>query len=360
MGTVKNCRDLMSSVSIVFVVEDLIPPREVIINTGNVLAEYFVDSEFIVVANGINDELALALKKIVAETPDATCIFLGERADFDAARVLGIDHAIGDYVFLLTPTDAEISVLPSMIDAAREGFDLVIAKRKGAPVQDRWLYYVSRRLFLRFLGFIAGVAVDLDSSPLRLLSRPAALHLLNQRHAELLLKSSGIGSGFPSKVLEDTIEEPVNRAQRSMSRSVGKGLRAIVSSGSVPVRLASVTALATGGLALVYSLYVVATYLFKPDVAPGWTTVSLQVSGMMFLFAIILALLAEYIIQIYEGMPVSRRRFVTREFKSERTRRSGRLNVVDYDGRFQLGAPQDLAPEVHEVVQHKDRHLRKD
>ena len=80
---------------------------------------------------------------------------------------------------------------------------------------------------------------------------------------------------------------------------------------------------------------------------------------MMFLFALILAFLAEYIIQIYEAMPVSRRRFATREFKSEQTRRSGRLNVVDDDGRYQLGAPQDLAPESHEVVQHKEQPLNK-
>ena len=97
MGTVENCRDLMSSVSVVFVVADIIPSREDISNTGNVLAEYFVDSEFIVVANGINDELSLALQKIVAETPDATCIFLGERADFDIARIVALSQSRSVY-----------------------------------------------------------------------------------------------------------------------------------------------------------------------------------------------------------------------------------------------------------------------
>ncbi len=336
----------LPSVSAVFVVENAVPSRQDFNSIADVLADHFVDYNFILVANGSSDAAALVLKKIVAETPDTMCLFLAERADADFARIVGIDHAIGDHVLLATPTKAEISALPSMIEATRQGFDLVIAKNKAFRTRHRWLYHRSRRLFLRFLQFLTGVSIDPNSSRLRLFSRPAALHVLGQRHAELLLQSSDIAPGFPCKILRDAFDEPVSPTQRSMSRSVTKGLRAIVSTGTIPMRLASVAALTAGGLALLYSLYVVATYFFKPDVAPGWTTVSLQVTGMMFLFALIFVLLAEYIIQIYEGMPVSRRRYVVRELNSEQTRRSGRLNIVDSDGEFQLGAPRDLAPEV--------------
>jgi len=345
MEPLEGTRSLLSSVSTVSVVEDVILSHENVYILSNTLAEYFVDSEIIIVANGVNDELALALKKIVAQTPDATCLFLAERMDTDIACIVGIDHSIGDYVILATPTKAEISALEPIIDEARKGFDLVVARSNGNRVGNRWLYSVPRNLFLRLIRFLTGVTCDLVPSSLRLLSRSAALHILSQRHAELLLKSSTIGGGFPSKVLEKAFEETNDRSQRRMSRSLNKGLRAIVSSGTISMRLASIAALLTGGLAFLYSLYVVATYLFKPDVAPGWTTVSLQVSGMMFLFSLIFLLLAEYIIQIYEGMPVSRRRLVIREFNSEQSRRSCRRNVVDGYGQFQLGAPQEF-PEV--------------
>jgi hypothetical protein len=41
--------------------------------------------------------------------------------------------------------------------------------------------------------------------------------------------------------------------------------------------------------------YVVIVYFVKDDVMPGWTTLSLQVSGLFFLMFIMLALFGEYL-----------------------------------------------------------------
>src|SRR6185503_1803839 len=47
-----------------------------------------------------------------------------------------------------------------------------------------------------------------------------------------------------------------------------------------PMRVVSVLGLTGSFLSLVYSLYVLGVYLFQQDVMPGWTTLSLQVSGL--------------------------------------------------------------------------------
>lgn len=51
---------------------------------------------------------------------------------------------------------------------------------------------------------------------------------------------------------------------------------------------------------LLYALYVVAIYLFKRNVAEGWTTMSLQMTGMFFFLFLILAVLCEYVGRILE------------------------------------------------------------
>lgn len=117
----------------------------------------------------------------------------------------------------------------------------------------------------------------------------------------------------------------------------------LLSVSTLPLRGASYAALLGGGLSALYSVYVFAVFLLKRDVAAGWTTLSLQLSGMMFVFSIVLLFISEYIIQIHAGAPPRSRRFlVLRELRSPLSRRTQRLNVVDAEGRFQLGKPEWL------------------
>jgi hypothetical protein len=48
-------------------------------------------------------------------------------------------------------------------------------------------------------------------------------------------------------------------------------------------------------LNLAYAGYVVVIYLSRNAVAEGWTTLSLQISGMFFLVCLILAVMSEYV-----------------------------------------------------------------
>jgi hypothetical protein len=96
-----------------------------------------------------------------------------------------------------------------------------------------------------------------------------------------------------------------------------------------------------GGFSVAYSAYVVMVYLLKADVQAGWTTMSLQIALLTFFLSIMLAFLVEYVLHIYSASTVRRRFFVSREIRSQSSRRSARLNVFDGKAHFSLGAPQD-------------------
>ena len=78
------------------------------------------------------------------------------------------------------------------------------------------------------------------------------------------------------------------------------GLSVLVHNSLVPLRIASALGLLGSALSLLYSLYVVAIYLFKQDVMPGWTTLSLAVSGLFGLAFLMLALMGEYLGRLLE------------------------------------------------------------
>src|SRR5712691_323727 len=107
----------VSSVSAIIVIEDLVVPEADLIRLVEALGNEWTDVEVVLVANAVPTEIALELKRIVTALPDSTCHFLSERIDRDAARVVGIDHAIGDHVLVTNATADELAALPKMIEA---------------------------------------------------------------------------------------------------------------------------------------------------------------------------------------------------------------------------------------------------
>ena len=76
-------------------------------------------------------------------------------------------------------------------------------------------------------------------------------------------------------------------------------------------------------------MYVLAVVILKDDVAQGWASISLQMSGMFFLISLVLLVLGEYILNMAsvsnEGPPYH----VGQEFNSAKITRKGKLNIEE-------------------------------
>jgi len=328
----------LGSVSAVMVVDDAAHDTGALAAWGEALAELFSEVELVVVANGVASAVALALEAEAAEIPDLTVHFLADRIDHDTAHLVGLDTAIGDWVLLGEPDAARLGVLRELIGRVREGYQVATATG-GAPPARGAVYEWLELAYFRLYRALSGRTVLRPPPVLRLYSRAAALYLAGSPDGEMLLKTEVIAGGFPAYVgrFPAVASDPLHA--RNWRATVSMGLHELLSVSALPLRLASFIALATGGLSLLYSLYVVGVYLFKPDVLAGWTTLSLQISGMMFLFSLLFALMAEYVLGIYRGLAPRRRYVITRELRSPKRRHAGRLNVINEEGQFHLGMP---------------------
>jgi hypothetical protein len=309
------------------------------------LACQAADFEIIMIANGVGNELTLPLKQFAETSPDTTIVFLGERVHDDVARLVGIDHAVGDYVLLCNPDAADAKALPSLVAPLWEGFDLVFGDPRGRivverPPATRALFEIYRRVYRS----ATGLKLSRYPTGLRIFSRDAALFVASRYDAEIRIRAENIGAGFASTSVPLPAGEIEARRAEPIHRVWSRGLRLLLSVTALPLRGASYLSLAGGALSALYTVYVVIIYLFKPNVAAGWTTLSLQLAGMMFIFSLVFLFLCEYVIEIHAAHPPrSRRHRVTRELRSPLSRRSARLNVVDFNGQLQIGAPADLA-----------------
>jgi polyisoprenyl-phosphate glycosyltransferase len=102
-----------------------------------------------------------------------------------------------------------------------------------------------------------------------------------------------------------------------------------VSTTKAPLRAATALCVFGAFANLLYSAYVIAVALLKPDVAAGWVSLSLQQSGMFFLISLVLLVLSEYILHMARISSEGPAYHVGREFTSMRMTRRERLNVED-------------------------------
>jgi hypothetical protein len=321
------------------VVDDAVPDAAEMEAWGEALARLFTDTELIVVANGVTGEVALALEALACVTPDLTVHFLADRIELDTARLVGMDMAIGDWVLLAELGPHRLDALPELVAPVRKGYQAISLRNQNEPAPGSWAVRLARAARNRLYFALTKRKVLNPEPRMRLYSRAAALYIAGSPEGEMLLKTQTVAGGFPSIAGQVPGLSPDTERAVHWGIAGSKAVQDLLRASALPLRLASLVALTSGALSLVYSLYVVATYLLKSSVERGWTTLSLQISGMMFLFSLLFALLAEYVLAIYRGMPPKRRYIITRELRSPNRRSHPRLNVINEGGDYYLGMP---------------------
>ncbi len=283
------------------------------------------ETEIIVVANSVQPEVTRALISIADTLADTTVLFLDKPVDPDLARLISIDNAIGDWILLAELEDIDLDHWRRLTETAAEGCDVVMAEtdNSGPHGQHWWL----RRSFMRFYRIATGLPVLPNPPRTRLYSRAAGLYLIGLKDAEMLLKCVDLGPGFSARQIERSGTPPM-ASDRSAMSALRKAHRALKSSLVSPMRLVVILAVVAAALNIIYSVYVVLSYVLKDDVAPGWATLSLQNAGMFLIFSLLLALLGEYLISIERALHYRLRYGVTREVRSRRSRRRPVQNIA--------------------------------
>jgi hypothetical protein len=335
----------LTSLTAVFIARDFCASIETVRALADALAERVVDVNIIIVANGAGSVTARTLNALASAIPDVTVLYLATEQHDDVARLLGIEQAIGDYILFCTPTLAEIADLDKLLAPAVEGNDLVVGRRRGGRAAARGPFNRLCFFIFRHIFYLATAKHYAENPPtFRLLTRTAALHIAASSDSEVQIRSSEIGPGFPVKIVDLPDAPAFYVPGIGLRPGISRAIRLLVTTSSFPLRLISYIGMVGGLSSLLYAIFAVAMWLTKPDIAPGWTSLSLQLSGMCFLMSLMFFLIAEYLMQIFASLPLrSRRHLISREVTSQVFRRQNRLNVVDEKGDFQIGMPDEYA-----------------
>ena len=264
------------------------------------LAELTERWEILVIDDGSRDATPAAMVPWVVR-PGVRYIRLSRNFGKEAALTAGIDRAAGDVVLLM---DADLqhpaSLVPEMVQAWREGADMVCAAR-ASRADESWPKRIGTAIFYRLVNHNSAVPIPVDAGDFRLMDRRVvdALKALPERNR--FMKGLYAWVGFHNVIIPYVPAErhagTSSFSLRSLSRLAFTGVTAFT---NAPLRLWSALGVLVALGALAFGLWIVVAYFIYGSDVPGWATL---VCGMMFFSGVQLlsiGILGEYVGRIFD------------------------------------------------------------
>ncbi len=317
-------------ISIVVVTHNLSKEIEGIIqNYTSVLTSLVNDYELIIVDNGSQDDSVSLLKKLTSidGLPNLQVYALTKRVDVNTASWVGLENALGDFVAVIDPLADDIGFVSKMLGKAVCGADVVFANNAKKPIQTL-AYRIAFKLFNIIYKLFNDIDLDKEAPQYRILSKRVVNFILQHPQPAVTYRHLPVTGGFSRANLDYSAIPKVSRT-KCLSESIDRGMRLLVSTTRVPMRLVTSLSFLGAVINLVYSIYIVSIALIKQNVAPGWISLSLQQSGMFFLISLVLLILGEYILHTASLSNKSPLYNIAQEFCSARLLKRERLNIEE-------------------------------
>jgi glycosyltransferase involved in cell wall biosynthesis len=266
---------------------------------SGVMEATFAFYEIILVDDASTDATRARVAEVQARARNIQLYALARRRGDNIALTAGLDHAIGDMIVMLDPMLDPPELIPTMVERALAGVDIVYALPRER-LANRGVANIAVRGFMAGLSRLNNVDAPQAMSSYRLLNRSVLNFMLEavDRHRSLTFLPAL--SGYPYATIEyDRL--PGGAGAASTRERAAKAVDLLFSTSARPLRIITLMSLGLSVMSLLYALYSVLVFVVKDDVAPGWTSLSLQISGLFFLVCIILAVMSEYILQILEA-----------------------------------------------------------
>jgi dolichol-phosphate mannosyltransferase len=257
------------------------------------------DWELVVADDGSTDGTRTILRDLAARDPRVRAVMLSRNFGHTPAYLAALDHTRGEWTVLMDgDLQDEPEMIPRMLQAAREGFEVVYAiktKRKEGP-----LMRAAFSLYYRVAARVSTVPQPAHAGPFCLMSRRVVEEI--RRLPEQNVFFPGVRSYVGFRQTGINVDRPARTNGTSrirIGRRVAGALDGIFAFSNVPLRLAAWMGFLVAALAGALGLMFVYYRIFTDVPVRGFTalmTVLLFLGGVQLLS---LGIIGEYLGRIY-------------------------------------------------------------
>ena len=299
--------------------------------------------EIVVVDDGSDDNTSEIIKDVQTRETNIQLYRLARSVGPDISLVAGLDQCLGDVIITLETRFDPLDPIPAMIARFEEGNDIVYGERMDRlPGERRDHYQRFARLFVWLFTKITGYDLPVAASSLRLFSRRTLGLILDNadRYSLLRVLPAFTGLRFATVPYE---RRDAPQHGREIVHALRRGISIILLSSVWPLRALAILSIVAAFFNLAYMVYVVTVLFVKSQVAEGWVSMSLQISGLFFLLFVVLAVLSEYIGRLFLQNQHRARYIIAEERVSESLASERLLNIY----RGGDDTPASHRPDTH-------------
>ena len=223
--------------------------------------------------------------------------------------------------------DAIVAISNSNDTEILKNNDVVFAYNQLKPKQTMG-YRIANGLFNFMYKRFNGINLTKEAPECRVLSKRVINFILQHNQPAISYRLIPATAGFVKAYIEYK-SHPKKRQTKKLSLSIERGIKLMVSTTHLPMRFVTFLSLFGACANLIYSFYVMFIWFFKENVAPGWVSASLQMSGMFLLISLVLLVLGEYILHMANLSNEEPKYHVGQEFTSAKMTRLEKLNLED-------------------------------
>ncbi len=256
--------------------------------------------EMIYVDDGSGDNSFQVLKRISENDRRVKVIRLSRNFGSQMAVFAGLKHATGDCAGCLS---ADLQEPPElffeMVEAWREGNDIVIAARKGR--KDRWLTRTLSHLFYMVYRRLVSAEMPKYGYDSFLVDRKVIEALFCQKLNNVGLVGQMLQMGFRRQIVFYVRRgREIGKSRFTFEKRFKLAIDNIVNFSYIPIRLISLIGILTSVLSFFYGVFVIISKIFINIPVPGYTTTVVLILFFSGLILLSLGIIGEYIWRVYD------------------------------------------------------------
>lgn len=240
------------------------------------------------------------MQELVADPkfPNIQVYFLESNTSINTAQYIALENTLGDCVLVFEPRTDGFGEIAQL---ARSGHSMITFKNMHQ--KSRTVGYRLLRTLFKSFSYLMGKKSFKTSASSVLLSRLALSSVLKHPLAKINWRTVASAAAFV-KSEHKYRSVPSLDAPLRVRDALNSGLDLLNGQASLLLKIAARFCVFAAVLNVLYSVYVVATYLYRDNVVEGWASMSLQMSGMFFIVSFVLMFICEYLSQLpaYNGI----------------------------------------------------------
>lgn len=262
------------------------------------LADY--NYEVIFINDGSEDSTLEKIRNLANSNPNVKYISFSRNFGKESAIYAGLVNATGNLICLI---DADLQhppyLIPEMIDAISEGYDVAAAKRvskKGEP----FFKTLGSRFFYRLFNSISSMKLIPGATDYRVMTRQVTDAVLQLSEYNRFSKGIFQWIGFETKWIEyENIERVAGETTWSVWQLFMYSIEAITSFTTLPLTISIYLGFIISVLAFIYLLIIIIKYLLYSDPVQGFATTMCTILLLGGIQLISIGILGKYLKNTY-------------------------------------------------------------